>query len=236
MGIINLSDNKTENVFVSCIIAAAGSSLRMGVNKQFIELDGEKVLMRSVRVFEETPCIDEIIISARKEDAELINRLVEECGFKKVRAVCEGGSTRQISVQNAVAFCKKQTGLIVIHDGARPLVTKETIEKTVASALENSAAACAVRVKDTIKVADESAFISSTPDRSTLWAVQTPQVFDFELYLKALESASADMTDDCRIIEAAGGRVKLVEGEYTNIKITTPEDIILAEAILKARK
>ena len=231
------AENGKKNIFVSAIIAAAGSSTRMGGgDKQSLELFGKTVLERSIEAFENSGIIDEIIVSAREDAVEDIKALVKAKGFTKVRAVCAGGATRQQSVKNAVACCSENTDFVAIHDGARPLVTGDIIRKTVQAAIRYGAASCAVRVKDTIKVASDDCSVLSTPDRSALWAVQTPQVFDFKQYVLLLKNVSADITDDCQVFEAAGQTVMLVEGDYENIKITTPEDIILANAILKARE
>ena len=230
-------ENGKKNIFVSAIIAAAGSSSRMGGgDKLMLDLCGKTVLERSIEAYEKSDVIDEIVISARAGAVEEINGLVKAKNFTKVRAVCEGGATRQESVQNAVAYCSEKTDFVAIHDGARPLVTGDIIERTVKKAVECGAASCAVRVKDTIKVADGDGVILSAPDRSALRAVQTPQVFDFKIYVGALKNASPDVTDDCMIVEAAGQKVALCEGDYENIKITTPDDVIFANAILKARE
>ena len=148
-----------------------------------------------------------------------------------------GGATRQESVKNAVETID-EAGLIIIHDGARPFIKQDDIRNTIEAARKYGAAAVGVPVKDTIKVIDEDSFVTDTPERATLFAVQTPQIFDFELYKAAMEKAKQsgqDYTDDCQLIEAAGGRVKMVTGEYSNIKITTPDDIAVAENIILQR-
>ena len=234
MSILNVNGTEKE-LFVSAVIAAAGSSQRMGTDKQFLLLDGMPVLARSIDILQKSDCIDEIIVCTKADNLPRVNSLVKQYDFTKVACVCEGGDTRVKSVRNAITHCSEKTEILAIHDGARPFVSEETVRKTVEAAAENGAAACAVKVKDTIKQTDENCFVTATPKRSSLWAVQTPQVFSFEIYKKALENAPEGVTDDCMIVEAAGQRVKLTEGEYTNIKITTPDDILTAQAILKGR-
>ena len=228
-------NGKEKEVFVSAVVAAAGSSARFGEDKQFLLLDGVPTLARSIEALQNTDCIDEIIVCTKKENLTRVTALVKQYTFTKVTRVCEGGDTRVKSVKNAVFHCDKRTDILVIHDGARPFVSGDTVKRTVEAAAEIGAAACAVKVKDTIKLTDENGIVASTPKRDNLWAVQTPQVFDFKVYKDALENAPEGVTDDCMIVEAAGQRVKLVTGEYTNIKITTPDDMITAQAILKGR-
>jgi 2-C-methyl-D-erythritol 4-phosphate cytidylyltransferase len=226
-------NSKEKELFVSAVVAAAGSSSRFGEDKQFLLLDGVPTLARSIEKLQNSDCIDEIIVCTKKENLNRVNALVKQYNFTKVICVCEGGNTRAKSVKNAVAHCSDKTDIVAIHDGARPFVSFDTIRRTVEAAAESGAAACAVSVKDTVKVVDENGIVISTPKRDTLRAVQTPQAFNFEIYKNALENAPEGVTDDCMIVESAGQKVNLVEGEYTNIKITTPEDIMSAQAILK---
>ncbi len=228
-------EKKEEEIFVSAVVAAAGSSVRMGTDKQFLLLDGMPALARSIDALEKSECIDEIIVCTKKENLTRVTSLVKQYNFTKVSCVCEGGDTRVQSVKNAVKNCSEKADIIAIHDGARPFVTAEAIRNTVEAAVRFGAAACGVKVKDTIKQTDENGIVVNTPPRGNMWAVQTPQVFSFEIYKNALENAPEGVTDDCMIVEAAGQKVKLVEGEYTNIKITTPDDILTAQAILKGR-
>ncbi len=202
-------------------------------NKMLLEIMGKTVIERSVEAFLEISDIDELIIAAREQELETYIELFDD---ERITFVI-GGATRQESVKNAVETIE-EAELIVIHDGARPFIRPEDIENTVRAAKEYGAAAVGVPVKDTIKVIDGDKFVVDTPERSTLFAVQTPQIFDFSLYKKALSDAEKkglDFTDDCQLIEAAGGRVKMVQGDYSNIKITTPDDIALAENILLQR-
>ncbi len=221
--------------FVSAVIVAAGSSRRMGgINKLLLELDGKTVLERTVEAFENNTDIDEIVLAARQEDIEEYTALLSR--YKKVTQIVEGGETRQKSVAAAVGACDEKCTMLAIHDGARPLVTQRIIGDTLAAAFECGAAACAVEVKDTVKIIDGNSFITDTPERASLRAVHTPQCFDKKIYLDCIEALgerARDMTDDCRLLELCGKPVRLVASLYTNIKITTAEDIPFAESILK---
>lgn len=215
------------------IILSAGNGTRMKSQKSklLLEIDGKTVIQRSVEAFLNVSDIDELIIVAREKDIEEFSSLLPD---ERISFVI-GGDTRQQSVKNAVDTIEN-ADLILIHDGARPLVKTEDIENTLRAASETKAAAVGVFVKDTIKVVDSDGFVESTPDRSKLFAIQTPQVFDFDLYKEAMQKAEKqhkDFTDDCQLIENFGKKVKTVVGHYSNIKITTPDDIPLAENLLK---
>lgn len=215
------------------IILGAGNGTRMKSEKSklLLEIGSKTVIERSVDAFLSVSDIDEIIVVARERDVEIYSELLTD---ERISFVL-GGTTRQQSVKNAVETVD-DAHLIIIHDGARPLIKCEDIEKTIRAAEEFSAAAVGVYVKDTIKIVDKQGFVESTPDRSTLFAVQTPQIFDFDLYKSAMQKADEqglDFTDDCQLVELCGGKVKMVEGSYSNIKITTPDDIALAENLLK---
>lgn len=215
------------------IILGAGNGTRMKTkdSKLLLKIGGKTVIERSVDAFLSSSDIDEVIVTVREQDIETLSALLTD---ERVTFVI-GGDTRQQSVRNAVETID-ECGLLAIHDGARPLISSDAIDDTVRAAKEYSAAATGVYVKDTIKVVDKDGFVVNTPDRSTLFAVQTPQIFDFELYKSALEFAEKngrDFTDDCQLVEYYGKKVKMVTGDYTNIKITTPEDIDFAESILE---
>ncbi|MGN0532006.1 MAG: 2-C-methyl-D-erythritol 4-phosphate cytidylyltransferase [Eubacterium sp.] len=217
------------------IILGAGNGTRMKseMSKLLLTIDGKTVLQRSVEAFLSVSDIDEVVITARQQDIEAFAEVIDD---ERVTFVI-GGDTRQQSVANAIDTID-EAQLIAIHDGARPLVTPRVIEDTLRAATEYGAAATGVMVKDTIKVIDGDGFVVTTPARATLFAVQTPQIFDFALYKEALELAknnSKDFTDDCQLIEYYNKPVKMVVGDYSNIKITTPEDIPLAENILHSR-
>ena len=216
------------------VIVAAGNGTRMGAqkSKMLLEIDGKTVIQRTVSVFDNMAEIDEIIVVCRECDFEEFSRLLP--GENITFAI--GGETRQQSVKNAVDTID-ECDYIVIHDGARPLVREETIIKTLDKAQEMGAAAAGVYVKDTVKLVDDDLNIAGTPNRKYLVSIQTPQIFEFELYKKALEKAQeegADYTDDCQLIEHIGGKVGVVIGEYDNIKITTKSDIPLAQSLLNA--
>lgn len=215
------------------VILGAGNSTRMKSEKSklLIEINGKTVIRRTAETFLSLPDIDRVIIVCRQSDIDLFKKEINRTD--KITFI-NGGSTRQQSVKNAVSAIDS-ADLIVIHDGARPLIKKEDISAVMSAAKEYGAAAVGVYVKDTIKKIDKNGFINETPDRASLFAIQTPQAFSFDSYKSALEKAEndrKDFTDDCQIIEYSGGRVKTVEGHYSNIKITTPDDIVLAENYL----
>ncbi len=227
---------ESNNGFTTAIVVAAGSSTRMGVPKQFLTLGDRPVIAHTLAAFEKSASINEIVLVARPDDIDTLRELAREYAITKLSAIVPGGDTRRLSVANGVRACSPQTAILAIHDGARPLVSQNGISAVVEAAKTGGAAALAVRVKDTIKVADANGVVVSTPDRATLWSVQTPQVFGRDLYLRAMEFADAnalEVTDDCQMVEAVGFPIRLVEGEYTNLKITTPEDIRVAEGWLR---
>ena len=234
-----LKITEKENKIVSAVIVSAGNSTRMGgINKQFLELDGAPVIVNTISMFQCCHMIDEIVIVTRESDIDEIAKLVEKYDFYKVNNIVSGGETRQLSVYNGVVNTMKNADIVAVHDGARPLVTVKVIEETIKAAAEFGAVATGVKVKDTVKIVDENDNIIDTPDRTYLRFIQTPQVFDKKLYLDAVNTVknSKDFTDDCKLIEAYGKTVKFVDGDYENIKITTPEDIELAENYLKRRR
>ena len=225
--------------FVSAIIVAAGQSMRMGgdTSKQFILIDGVPVIVRTLKAFEIAERIREVVIAARQEDIPQMYALIQDYEITKVKQIITGGETRQESVFRAIAQVDENADFLAIHDGARPLIRPQEIDLAVSAAVEHGAAALGVPVKDTVKQVDADGKIVDTPERSTLWAVQTPQVFSRALYLRAAEQAgeaAAQLTDDCQLIERTGAPVYLVRGAYANLKITTPEDVFAAEGILRA--
>lgn len=221
------------------IIVAAGGSTRMGVPKQWLELDGLPVLGHTLCTFEQVEEVGRIVVVARTEDIPRIVKLSHQWGITKPLTAVEGGATRQQSVTLGVhSLLDSDADLIAIHDGARPLATPALIERVIDAAAHYGAAAAAVAVKDTIKRVDVDGFVVDTPLRHTLRAVQTPQVFCFADYRQALKLAAEkglDCTDDCQLMEQAGFAVKLVDGEEENLKITTPLDMELAASILQHR-
>ena len=216
------------------VIVAAGTASRMGgIDKVMAQLKGEPMILRTVRTFQECDAISEIVIVTRED---LITPITELCReMPKVKAVVQGGKSRQESVGLGLGALSSKVKLAAIHDGARPLITWEAIDRTVRAAHSYGAAAPAIPVKDTIKVV-EGRIVKSTPDRSTLFAVQTPQVFDYDLLRGALKKAEQDgaaVTDDCSAVELMGMSVKIVEGDERNIKVTTPMDLKIAEMLLE---
>lgn len=221
----------------TAVVAAAGHSARMGEDKLLLPLGETPVILRTLRALENSAAITEIILVTREELLVPLGQLCREAGLGKVTKLIVGGETRTDSVLAGIREADPGAELIAIHDGARPLVTEEIIGTAVAKALERGAAAPAVPVKDTVKRA-VNGVVTDTPDRRELFAVQTPQVFEHGLILGALEKARADgvaLTDDCAAVERLGMPVYLTGGSYENIKLTTPEDLAVAEAILERR-
>ena len=217
------------------VIVAAGSASRMaGVDKVMADLGGELLLVRTVRAFQQTAVIGEIVVVTRPDLLEPVAEACRRAGLAKVKTVIAGGATRQASVALGLAALSAPA-LAAVQDGARPLVTPELIDRVVRAAHAYGAAAPAVPVRDTIKVA-RGGLVERTPDRSALAAVQTPQVFDYDLLQAALNQADKEhavVTDDCSAVERLGMKVKLVEGEERNFKVTTRQDLLLARALLQ---
>lgn len=227
-----------SEITVSAIIACAGSFTRMnGVNKQLLELDGIPVAVRSMLAFEQLDEVTEIIASVRECDIDEYKKLAEKYGVTKLKAVVKGGETRQQSIFNAYREVSKETRYIAVHDGARPLVSPENIKQCIRDASIFGGAVLGVPVKDTIKNVD-GGLITDTPDRRKLYITQTPQIFRKDIYVKGINFANShelDFTDDCQLAEAVGAKVAMTESSYRNIKITTPEDIAVAEILLKGK-
>ena len=222
-------------MYNTAVVLAAGNGTRMGIDKSklLIEIGGKTVIERSVAVFENMAEIDEIIVVCRECDVERFSELLPQDNITFVI----GGKTRQESVKNAVETID-DCDYIIIHDGARPLVTPETVVKTLDEAQIRKAAATGVYVKDTVKVVYENLNIVGTPNRKNLVLIQTPQIFDFATYKQALKKAEEecrDYTDDCQLVENIGVECGVVIGEYENIKITTKGDVPMAESIINAR-
>jgi len=225
--------------FVSSIIVAAGSGSRMkaGVNKQYLYLSGKPVLAHTLLVFEKCELIDEVILVIGKKDIEVCNEeVIKPHKIKKVKFLVEGGDTRQESMYLGLKKVNPKAHIVVTHDGARPLIHQNTLLRCIEGTLLHKATIVAVPVKDTIKIVDEDLTVESTPKRSTLWSVQTPQTFDYKLLLEAHEKAKEDEfvgTDDAMLVERLNHPIKVIKGNYDNIKITTPEDLFMAESIIK---
>ena len=216
------------------VIVAAGSASRMGgIDKVMASLGGEPMIVKTVRAFDSCDAVKEIVIVTRED---LIRKISELCRyFPKVKAVVAGGSSRQESVHLGLNALSPKMQLAAVHDGARPLITWQVIDRVIRAAHTHGAAAPGIPVKDTIKVVS-GGVVTSTPDRSTLQAVQTPQVFDFDLLrgaLKKAEEEGAQVTDDCSAVERLGMKIRMVEGDERNIKVTTPMDLKIAEMLLE---
>jgi len=216
------------------VIVAAGTASRMGgIDKVMAQLKGEPMIARTVRTFQNCDAISEIVIVTR---SDLIQPIADLCrDMDKVKAVVVGGNSRQESVNLGLNALSDKMKLAAVHDGARPLISWQVIDRTVRAANTYGAAAPAIPVKDTIKVV-EGYVVKNTPDRSTLRAIQTPQVFDFDMLRGALKKAELDgaqVTDDCSAVERLGLTVKIVEGDERNIKVTTPMDLKIAELLLE---
>ena len=218
------------------VIAAGGSSQRMGgVDKVFARLGDRPILARVIDVFQGCHSIDQIVVVVSEPNLELGKQLVAEQGWSKVSDVCPGGERRQDSVLAGLNRLT-QCDWVVIHDGARPLVTQNLIKSGLEAATETGAAIAAVPVTDTIKVAGDDLIVQGTPPRQNLWAVQTPQVFRFNIIAEAYRQTKYEVTDDARLVEQLGYKVKLYMGSYDNIKITTPNDLALAEILWQRMK
>jgi 2-C-methyl-D-erythritol 4-phosphate cytidylyltransferase len=218
---------------IAAIIAAAGTSSRMdGRDKIFADLGGVPVLARSVEVFENSDLIHEIVVVVHPDNLGAAEALRQKRGWRKVSAVVPGGARRQDSVSAALAALGESDWLL-IHDGARPLLPPELISRGLEAARETGAAIAAVPVKDTIKLAGPDGVVVGTPPRQSLRLVQTPQVFRTDLIRRAYAANPPDVTDDAALVERIGGQVRLFDGDYVNIKITTPEDLALAALLLK---
>lgn len=224
---------------VTAIFPAAGASRRMGTgkNKIFLELDGESVLVRTLKTFSQSARINFLIVVTN--EVETVTEILNATPNLKPFAVTAGGSERQYSIANGLKLVPKDSEIVLVHDTARPLINLETIEKVIDAAEKFGGAIAAVPEKNTIKIIDSEGFVKSTPPRADLVAVQTPQGFKKEILLKAYEQAAIDNflgTDDASLVERIGGKIKIVQSDYKNIKITTPEDVEIAETFLRSEK
>ena len=231
-----MSDSEKK---LGVVVVAAGSSSRMGgVDKQLADLRGRPVLMHSLDVFEDSSLVTHIAVVFSTENIEPGRAEIEKAGLKKVVSIIVGGARRQDSARvgiNALLAAAPDTRLIAVHDGARPFVDVEMLERGIAAARVTGAAVPAVGLKDTIKEVDENGLVTGTRDRSRLRAAQTPQIFSAAVLVEAHEAISEDVTDDAAMVERHGGKVAVFDGDYDNIKITTAGDLVLAEAIYDRR-
>lgn len=227
-----------EGVFMetSVVIVCAGNSTRMGgVNKILLPLGDRLVIGVTMLAFQQVEEVSEIVIVAREADIPAIRAEAQAAGITKLAACTVGGATRQESVINGIRQIGKSSKLVAVHDGARPLVKPEHIRRVIKDASVFGGATLGVPVKDTIKTVD-GGLIVDTPPRKSLYITQTPQIFKRDLYFEGIDFAlehGLDFTDDCQLVEAIGGKVYMTTGDYTNIKITTPEDIRLAETLME---
>lgn len=236
-GLFKRKKQKNEP-YCAAIVAAAGSSTRMGQDKIMLDLAGEPVIVHTLRALELCPHIHEIVVVTREELIVPISKLCADAGLTKVSKVILGGATRVHSVRLGTLEVSERAELIAIQDGARPLVTQRVLSEVIQTAAKCAAAAPAIPVKDTLKRASDG-IVQETPDRSEFYAVQTPQVFEADLIRAALHQAveqELPITDDCSAVERLGMKVTLTAGSEENIKITTPTDLIIAEALLAGRE
>lgn len=222
----------------SAVVVAAGSSQRMGSDKLMAKLGPIPVLVRTLLAFQDSPLVDEIIVVTRMEKIEEVADLCHNCGLAKVKKVISGGATRMESALAGVSEVRSGARLIAIHDGARPLVTQDLISRVVYDAREHMSSIPVIPSTDTLKLVDDNGKVTGTVDRSRTVRVQTPQVFDADLIKGALTKAAKDalpITDDCSAMDIMGITTHTVMGDTDNIKITTPNDMVTAEAIIKNR-
>lgn len=227
----------------TAIILAAGQGKRMNssIQKQYLLIKGYPVLYYTIKVFEESDVDDIIVVTGMEETEYCQKEIIEKYGFKKIKKIVAGGKERYHSVYEGLQAVE-ESEYVLIHDGARPFVTKEMIRRTLEGAKEHAACAVGMPVKDTIKIINENGFVESTPDRSKIWMMQTPQTFSYSLifdaYKKIIEleknGVYTSVTDDAMVLELITGKqTKVVEGAYENIKITTPSDLQIAECFMK---
>lgn len=224
------------------LIPAAGMGKRMGasINKQYLHLNGMPIVARTIEVFESSPLIDAIYLVIPGDEIPYCREhVVERYGFKKIAAIVPGGRERQNSVMNGLNAMRpflSDDDIVLIHDGVRPFISEHILRESIEIARSHDGALVAVPVKDTIKMA-HNGVVTGTPPRESLWQAQTPQTFRFGTILQAHLSAGDDNfygTDDASLLERSGGEVRIIRGDYRNIKITTPEDLIVAESFLSA--
>ena len=227
----------------TAVVLAAGRGTSMGTQtaKQYLELQGKPILVYALEVFEQSAVVDDILLMTDKDHVEYCKKeICEKYGIKKVSAVAPGGKERYESVWKALCILKErgQSGFVMIHDGARPFVTEEILKRGLQKVKETGACVIGMPSKDTVKLSDEEGYVKETPNRKCVWTIQTPQIFSYSLIREAHDSIRqkdmSKITDDAMVVEQeTGAKVALAEGSYQNIKITTPEDLDIAEAFLK---
>lgn len=225
----------------TAVIVAAGKGKRMGteLSKQFLPLCGKEILAHTVEKFEKAEKIRDIILVTGEDSLQDVQDMTQEYGWKKIRSIIAGGKERQDSVWNGLQEVAADAEIVLIHDGVRPFVTEDILNLSMETAMEMGGCVAGVPAKDTIKVCNSENIAVDTPDRSTLWQIQTPQTFRRELIMKAYMQAKEDGfvgTDDASLAEYSGYPVKVIMGSYRNIKITTKEDLLIGEAFLKEER
>ena len=227
--------------YCSAVIPAAGTGIRMGTKtiKQFLKLGEKEIIAYTIQKFEQCNQVDEIVLVTARDTMDLLTNIVKREGFQKVSAIVEGGKERQNSVYEGICAVSERAEIITVHDGVRPFVKVEDIAKTIITAQQKGACVLGVKAKDTVKICNVENQIVTTPERNFVWYIQTPQTFQKELLIKAFERAEKENfigTDESVLVERDGTTVFVVEGSYENIKITTPDDIIIGEAYLKKER
>ena len=220
---------------VVIVAAGTGSRMNMGINKQFIKLKGKEIIAYTIEKFYNNSNIEDIVVVVKEDEAEFFDKeIIEKYNFKNIK-IAYGGKERQDSVYNGLKLLDKKCDVVLIHDGARPFVSDKIIDNSIEKVKEHKAIVVGVPVKDTIKVIDNDKNIVDTPNRSVLWAVQTPQTFSYKILIDAYEDAFKNSfygTDDAMLVERIGYKVKMIEGSYNNIKITTQEDLNVSSQLL----
>lgn len=223
---------------VVIVAAGTGSRMNMGINKQFIKLEGKEIIAYTIEKFYNNSNIEDIVVVVKEDESEFFKKeILDKYNFKNVK-IAYGGKERQDSVYNGLKLLDEKCDVVLIHDGARPFVSDKIIDKSIEEAKEHKAIVVGVPVKDTIKVIDNDKNIVDTPNRSVLWAVQTPQTFDYNILIDAYKDAFKNKfygTDDAMLVERIGYKVKMLEGSYNNIKITTQEDLNIGSKILRVQ-
>ena len=223
---------------VVIVAAGTGSRMNMGINKQFIKLEGKEIIAYTIEKFYNNSNIEDIVVVVKEDESKKKKKeILDKYNFKNVK-IAYGGKERQDSVYNGLKLLDEKCDVVLIHDGARPFVSDKIIDKSIEEAKEHKAIVVGVPVKDTIKVIDNDKNIVDTPNRSVLWAVQTPQTFDYNILIDAYKDAFKNKfygTDDAMLVERIGYKVKMLEGSYNNIKITTQEDLNIGSQILRVQ-
>lgn len=223
---------------VVIVAAGTGSRMNMGINKQFIKLEGKEIIAYTIEKFYNNSNIEDIVVVVKEDESDFFKKeILDKYNFKNIK-IAYGGKERQDSVYNGLKLLDKKCHVVLIHDGARPFVSDKIIDNCIEEAKNHKAVVVGVPVKDTIKVIDKDKYIVDTPNRSVLWAVQTPQTFDYNILIDSYKDAfkiGFYGTDDAMLVERIGYKVKMVEGSYNNIKITTQEDLNIGSQILSVQ-